>query len=64
MSRSMQSRAKAAIYRRSPEGRLARSMYNQKPEVAQRRAIRRAMKLGKAPPAMHFQQFHYPKLTK
>lgn len=47
-------RAKAAQYRQSDAGRLARKMYNMQPQVRQRRAIRRAIKHHQAPPSVSF----------
>jgi hypothetical protein len=46
------SRAKAAQYRQSDAGRMARKMYNAQPEVRQRKAIKRAMKKHQTPPAV------------
>jgi hypothetical protein len=45
-------RAKAAAYRQSEKGRMARKMYNMQPEVKARKAVKRAMKAHQTPPAI------------
>lgn len=46
-------KARAAKYRHSAEGRMARKFYNMQPEVRLRKSIKRAMKTGKAPHAIY-----------
>lgn len=64
MSRTTNARARQQAYRHSPEGRLARSMYNQKPEVRMKKALKRAMKKHTIPTAINFGSMmpHYPKV--
>lgn len=50
MPSSNNNRAKAAAYRQSEKGRMARKMYNMQPQVKAHKAIRAAMKKHQTPP--------------
>jgi hypothetical protein len=49
---SNNARAKAAQYRQSEKGREARRMYEQQPQVKQRKAVKAAMKKHQTPPPL------------
>jgi len=52
MPRGNNARAKAAQYRQSEKGRMARKMYNMSPEVKARKATHRAIRKHQTPPAI------------
>lgn len=52
MPRSNNSRARAAAYRQSEKGRMARKLYNMQPQVKAHKAVKRAMKHHQTPPTL------------
>lgn len=52
MPSSNNAKAKAAQYRQSEQGRMARQQYNRQPQVKQRKAVKRAMKNHQTPPTL------------